>query len=43
MERQVWDLLGLPSCGRVYCAAEVDEVENGEKEMGIVVWTGRRT
>jgi hypothetical protein len=38
----VWDLLGLLSCGRVYCAAEAggDAVE---REMGIVVWTRRRT
>jgi hypothetical protein len=46
MEGQVWNLLGLPSCGRVYCDAEAevgvggDGEEIWEREMGIVVWTG---
>ena len=42
MERQVWDLLGLPSCGKVYCAGDVDENKEGA-EVGIVVWTSEST
>ena len=38
------DVLGLPSCGQVYCDAGTEAGAHGDgspevKEMGIAVWT----
>ena len=33
-------MLGLPSCGRVYCDGDVDVDMDGYEEMRIAVWKG---